>query len=64
LKATPQGTSTLPPTSTQATHLASATTDSGSGSGLPGWVAPVVVALLFVAAAAVTVVRRRRSGGP
>ncbi len=36
---------------------------SGSGSGLPGWVAPGVVALLFVAAAAVAVVRRKRSGG-
>ncbi len=38
-------------------------TEPGSGSGLPGWVAPGVVALLFVAAAAVAVVRRKRSGG-
>lgn len=39
-----------------------AATDSGSGSGLPGWLAPAVVALLFVAAAAVAVVRRKGSG--
>jgi hypothetical protein len=39
-----------------------AASDSGPGSGLPGWLAPGVVALLFVAAAAVAVVRRKRSG--
>jgi hypothetical protein len=40
-----------------------AATGSDSGSGLPGWVAPGVVALLFAATAAVAVVRRKRSGG-
>jgi hypothetical protein len=36
----------------------------GSGSsGLPGWLAPVLVGALFVAAAVVAVVRRRRAGG-
>jgi hypothetical protein len=34
-----------------------------TGSGLPGWVAPGLVALVFAAAAAVVVVRRRRTGG-
>ncbi len=63
LKATPQGKHANPPTSTQATRPARATSESGSGSGLPGWVAPVLVVLLFAAAAAVAVVRRRRSGG-
>jgi hypothetical protein len=61
LKVTAQGKHAIPPTSTQATRAASATTDSGSG--LPGWVAPVLVVVLFAAAAAVAVVRRRRSGG-
>ena len=36
---------------------------SDGGSGLPGWVAPVVVVALFGAAGALLVVRRRRSGG-
>ena len=39
------------------------TSAPGSGSGLPGWVAPALVAALFVAAAAVAVVRRKRTGG-
>jgi hypothetical protein len=40
-----------------------AVSDSSGSSGLPGWVAPVVVALLLGAAATVAVVRRKRSGG-
>jgi hypothetical protein len=39
------------------------TSAPGSGSGLPGWVAPALVAALFAAAAAVAVVRRKRTGG-
>jgi hypothetical protein len=36
----------------------------GSGSdGLPGWVAPVAIALLFVAAGTIVFARRRSSGG-
>lgn len=35
-----------------------------TGSGLPGWVAPGLVALMFAAAAGVYAVRRRRSGDP
>ena len=35
-----------------------------TGSGLPGWVAPGLVALVFASAAAVFVVRRKRPGGP
>jgi hypothetical protein len=42
---------------------ATSDTSSGSGSGLPGWVAPAAVILLFAAAGSVAVVRRRRSGG-
>lgn len=34
-----------------------------TGSGLPAWVAPGLVALVFAAAGAVFVLRRRRSGG-
>jgi len=37
--------------------------EPSSDSGLPGWIAPVLVALVFLAGGAVTVVRRRRSGG-
>jgi hypothetical protein len=44
----------------RATHPTSG--ESSSDSGLPGWIAPVLVALVFVAGGAVTVVRRRRSG--
>jgi hypothetical protein len=37
----------------------------GSGSGgVPGWVAPVVIAVLFAGAGALALVRRRTSGGP
>jgi hypothetical protein len=32
-------------------------------SGLPGWVAPGLVALVFAAAAVVIVVRRKGTGG-
>jgi hypothetical protein len=39
------------------------TSAPGSGSGLPGWLAPVLVAALFVVAAVVAVVRRNRTGG-
>jgi hypothetical protein len=39
------------------------TSAPGSGSGLPGWLAPALVAALFVAAAVVAVVRRNRTGG-
>ncbi len=64
--------STRPTPSSTANHGAAAvladqppdTSASGSGSGLPGWVAPASVAALFVAAAAVAVVRRKRTGGP
>lgn len=35
-----------------------------TGPGLPGWVAPGLVALLFAAAVGVYAVRRRRSGDP
>ncbi len=40
-----------------------AVSDSSGSSGLPGWVAPVVVALLLGAAATLAVLRRKRSGG-
>jgi hypothetical protein len=40
-----------------------ASTTGDNGSGLPGWVAPVVVLALFAAAATLLVRRRRRSGG-
>jgi len=36
--------------------------DSGSG-GLPGWVAPVAIAVLFVGAGTIALVRRKSSGG-
>lgn len=39
------------------------TSAPGSGSGLPGWVAPVLVGALFVSAGVVALVRRRRAGG-
>jgi len=47
-------------------QLAGDTTDSGgSGSGgLPGWLAPVVIAVLFAGAGATALVRRKRNGGP
>jgi hypothetical protein len=35
----------------------------GSGSGLPGWVAPVAIAVVFAGAATIALVRRRSSGG-
>ncbi len=40
-----------------------AVSDTSGSSGLPGWVAPLAVALLLGAAATVAVVRRKRSGG-
>ncbi len=51
-----------PATVTGAGGPPSSTGSEGSGSGLPGWVAPGAVALVFAAAAAVAVVRRKRSG--
>jgi hypothetical protein len=39
------------------------TQDPSGSSGLPGWVAPVVVLALLGSAATVAVVRRKRSGG-
>jgi hypothetical protein len=39
------------------------TNRDSSGGGLPGWLAPALIALLFVAAGAVAVVRRNRTGG-
>lgn len=36
--------------------------DSGSG-GLPGWVAPIVIAVLFVGAGTIALVRRKAGGG-
>lgn len=40
---------------------ATGSTDDSSGGGLPGWLAPLLIALLFVSAG-VTVVRRNRDG--
>jgi hypothetical protein len=41
-----------------------ATDDAGAGSGgLPGWVAPLAIAVLFVGAGTVALLRRRGSGG-
>ena len=40
-----------------------ADTGDETSSGLPGWVAPVLVVALLGAAATVAVVRRKRSGG-
>lgn len=37
--------------------------DEGSGSGLPGWVAPAAVVVLFAGAGAVLLVRRKGGGG-
>ncbi|HEY3530595.1 MAG TPA: hypothetical protein VGK78_15725 [Nocardioides sp.] len=37
--------------------------DSSGSGGLPGWVAPIAVAVLFVGSGAVVLARRRRSGG-
>ena len=63
---------TSPTTSETTQSAAAAVTDAAeppdtsapsSGSGLPGWVPPALVAALFVAAAAVAVVRRKRTGG-
>ncbi len=60
----PTTTGSASPAAEQATGpLEPAATDPGSGSGLPGWLAPVLVGALFVAAAVVAVVRRKRSGG-
>jgi hypothetical protein len=59
-----------PSRSPDATQAASAperavddTQDASGSSGLPGWVAPVVVVALLGSAATVAVVRRKRSGG-
>ena len=61
--ATPSATqSDLPSTTEAAAPTDRAAADSGSGSGLPGWLAPVLVGALFVAAGVVAVVRRKRAG--
>jgi hypothetical protein len=60
--ATPTADATdLPATTTAAEPLDR--TAAGSDSGLPGWVAPVLVGALFVAAGVVAFVRRKRTGG-
>ena len=60
--ATPTGDPTdLPATTKAAEPLNRAATDSDSG--LPGWVAPVLVGALFAAAGVVAFVRRKRAGG-
>lgn len=51
--AVPAGTGAAAPPDTSA---------PGSDSGLPGWVAPLLVAALFVTAGAVALVRRKRTG--
>lgn len=62
--ATPTTPGSASPAAEQATEpLDRSASDPGSGSGLPGWVAPVLVGALFLAAATVAVVRRKRSGG-
>jgi hypothetical protein len=60
--ATPTASQTDVPTAEAAEPLTSTAADSDSG--LPGWVAPVLVGALFVAAGAVAFVRRKRAGGP
>jgi hypothetical protein len=58
------------PDATQAGEPSSAvvarTGDVGGtdGGGLPGWVAPLAVAVLFVGAGTIALVRRKGSGGP
>ena len=44
---------------------ADATDDSGGSDsgGLPGWVAPVAIAVLFVGAGGIALARRKSSGG-
>ena len=59
---TPNHTAAATPLRGVATAGSAETGSSGSG-GLPGWVAPVAVAVLFVGSGAVVVARRRRSGG-
>lgn len=51
------------PVVTTSTVPASGQDSSSSSSGLPGWLAPVVVVLLFLAAGTVAVVRRRSPRG-
>jgi hypothetical protein len=47
-----------------ATTAGAASDSGGSGSGgLPGWVAPVAIAVLFVGAGTIALVRRKSSGG-
>ncbi len=60
--AAPTSSQTGVPTAEAAEPLTSAAAESDSG--LPGWVAPVLVGALFVAAGAVAFVRRKRAGGP
>ena len=63
---TPTATPTATPTDLPATTKAAEPLDraaADSDSGLPGWVAPVLVGALFVAAGAVAFVRRKRAGG-
>jgi hypothetical protein len=60
--ATPQASRSAVPAGTGAAAPPDTSAPS-SGSGLPGWVAPVLVGALFVAAGAVAVVRRKRAGG-
>ena len=44
---------------------AAARDDGGSDSGgIPGWVAPVAIAVLFVGAGAIALTRRKSNGGP
>jgi hypothetical protein len=46
----------------QVTGTGDSTGDGGS-DGLPGWVAPVAIAVLFLGAGAIALLRRKRSGG-
>jgi hypothetical protein len=62
-----RGEDTRGPDGTQAGEplhqVASDAADSGgSGSGLPGWVAPLAIAVLFAGAGTIALLRRKSSG--
>jgi len=46
-----------------ATKATADESDGSSSGGLPGWVAPLAIAVLFVGAGAIALVRRKTSGG-
>jgi hypothetical protein len=51
------------PTGEAAGPAGAVTPDSGSGGGLPGWVAPLAIVALFAAGGTIALMRRKSNGG-